>query len=383
MSFGNSRFEIHGAQKIAAALLLAFLLQALWLLAHLPLDLAETRSALAGQALWSTRETLEARSPLIPGDSILAIRLSGALPALAGALGSNGYEFSIYAAPNRWLVRLPFVAFGLWLGGALWWVARRIFGDEGGYVALGLYCFSPPLLLTASTVDSGILSAWGLFGFVYTAIGVAHTLYASPRKWRPRIGLLGVAIGLTAAANLAAAIAGLVIAVAFMLYLAPGRRVAAMIVLAISSGIGTLVFLGCYGFQFADIHASLVVPNVEYLRLTAHHMAMFLILPGGLLETAALLSALVVFAVWRRTRYFGNWSPLLLAVSLPWWPGQFVSGASTMWALHFALTLIGGIFADLLEPTFFRGRFRTQVVIAAFVLVGASVALSLIVVTGA
>lgn len=383
MSFGNSRFEIHGAQKIAAALLLAFLLQALWLLAHLPLDMAETRSALAGQALWSTRETLETRSPLIPGDSILAIRLSGALPSLAGALGSNGYEFSIYAAPNRWLVRLPFVAFGLWLGGALWWVARRIFGDEGGYVALGLYCFSPPLLLAASTVSSGILSAWGLFGFVYTAIGVAHTLYAPPRKWRPRIVLLGVAIGLTAAANLAAAIAGLVIAVAFMLYLAPGRRVAAMIVLAISSGIGTLIFLGCYGFQFADLRASVFVPNWEFLRLTAHRMAMFLILPGGLLETCALLSALVVFVLWRHTRYFGNWSPLLLAIVLPWWPGQFVPGASTMWALPFALTFIGGIFADLLEPKFFRGRFRTRVTVAAFVLVGASAALSLIVVTGA
>src|SRR5205823_6847821 len=144
--------------------------------------------------------------------------------------------------------RLPLIIFGLWLGGALWWVSRRLYNNAGGYVALGLYCSSPFIVQASSTVNADILAAWGLFGIVYTAIGVAHTLYAPPRKWRPRIVLLGLAIGLTAGANVSAAIAGLALAAAFMLYLAPGRRAISIGILAISSAIGFLVFLCCFGF---------------------------------------------------------------------------------------------------------------------------------------
>src|SRR5689334_14073914 len=230
MNSRSVRFEIHRAQKIAAAFLLIFLIQSLWLVAHLPLTMAETRSVLAGEALWSNRQLLNARSPLIPGDSILALRCAGLLPSMARHFQQNAVEFNIYAAPNRWLVRLPFVLFGLWLGGALWWVARRLFGNCGGYVALALYCFSPPILLASATVDPAILASWGLFGLVFTAIGVAHTLYAPAAKWRPRIVLLGLAIGLTAAASVSAAIAGLVIGGLFMLYLAPGRRLHTLVI---------------------------------------------------------------------------------------------------------------------------------------------------------
>ena len=180
MTTRRPRFEVHRAQKIAAALLVVFLVQCLWLVAHLPLTMAETRSALAGQSLWSSRQLTGANSPLIPGDSILELRCAGLLPSIARKWAPQNRSFSIYAAPNRWLVRLPFALFGAWLGAALWWVARRIFGNEGGYVALGLYCTSPAMLLASATVGSGILAAWGLFGLIYTAIGVAHTLYATP-----------------------------------------------------------------------------------------------------------------------------------------------------------------------------------------------------------
>ena len=49
---------------------------------------------------------------------------------------------------------------------------------------------------------------WGLYGLVYTAMGVAHAMQGPRRKWRPRIVLLTVALGLTAAAHLLAAMVG-------------------------------------------------------------------------------------------------------------------------------------------------------------------------------
>lgn len=382
MNYRSVRFEIHRAQKLAAAFLLVFLIESLWLVAHLPLTMSEMRNALAGEALWSHRQLLNARSPLIPGDSILTLRCAGFLPSIAHRFQQNAVEFNIYAPPNRWLVRLPFVLFGLWLGAALWWVARRLFGDAGGYVALALYCFSPPVLLASATVDAAILAAWGLFGLVFTAIGVAHTLYAPAPKWRPRIALLGFAVGLTAAASVSAAIIGVLLAAGFMAYVAPKRRAPALVVLAISSGIGFVVLLFCFGFNLRDLSAAALLPNSEYLTLTGRRLVLFLNLPGGLLEIVAFVSAVVVFCLWRRTRYFGNAAPLIAAVLLPWWPGQFAA-ASALRTVPFALMFVGGIYADLLESRFFRGRFYRLVAASAFILVASSAILSLMVVTSA
>ena len=372
MNTRTPRFEVHKAQKIAAVLLAVFLFQCLWLVSHLPLSMAETRSALAGKSLWSSRQLANGTSPLIPGDSILELRCAGLLPFLELHWPGSSNSFSIYAPPNRWLIRLPFVVFGVWLGAALWWVARRIFGNEGGYVALGLYCFSPAMLLASATVGSGILAAWGLFGLIYTAIGVAHTLYAPPRKWRPRIVLLGLAIGLTAAASLPAAFVGLAFAAAFMLYLAPGRRAISIAILALSSLIGLFVLLLCFGFDLRDLSAAALLPNAEYFRLTSSRLMSFVAVPGGVLEILAFASCLGVFILWRRARYFGNSSALIPAVLLPWWPGQFAPNASIIWVLPFALVFVGGIYADLLETHFSRGHFRRHVMATAVVLIGAS-----------
>lgn len=377
------RFQVHRAQKIAAAFLLIFLLQALWLVAHLPLTMAETRNALAGRTLWSQHRLTNASSALIPGDSIFTLRCAGLLPSLAQPLAGNAGAFSVYAPPNRWLVRLPFVAFGLWLGGALWWVARRLFGDEGGYVSLGLYCVSAPALLTSVTADPAILAAWGLFGLIFTAIGVAHTLYAPPRKWRPRILLLGAAIGLTAAANLSAAIAGLIFAVIFMLYLAPGRRLIAVGLLAASCAIAAFILLMFFGFDVNQMSAAALAPNGEYLRVTTHRLSALLLVPGGLIAMVAFVACVLVFLAWPRTRYFGNAGPLIVALMLPWWPGEYLPGASAVWALPFAFVFIGGIYADLLESRFFAGRFRRLVTATAFVVAGASAVFSLMVTGGA
>src|SRR5690349_12811174 len=105
------------------------------------------------------------------GDSVLMYRAeqiafqSGSINQLAARLNLE-----------RVLLRFPAVVFSLWLGGALWWVSRRLYNNAGGYVALGLYCTSPAILAASSRVNAEILAAWGLFGAIYTSIGVAHML---------------------------------------------------------------------------------------------------------------------------------------------------------------------------------------------------------------
>ena len=83
------------------------------------------------------------------------------------------------------------------LGGSLWYVTRRLYGNPGGYIALTLYCFSPGMIVSAAgSQNLGEMGGvWGAFGTIFTAIAVAHTLYA-PREvvlwnWK-RILLLGL-----------------------------------------------------------------------------------------------------------------------------------------------------------------------------------------------
>ena len=168
-----------------------------------------------------------------------------------GSLNGSTWESRHQLASVVYLIHLPFVLFALWLGGGLWWVARRLFGNEGGFFALGLYCFCPAVVRLAVTPNNDLLAMWGLYGLIYTAIGVAHAMQGPRRKWRPRIVLLTVALGLTAAAHLLAAILGFLAALIFMLYLAERRRGYVMQIL-IFSAIGALAILfAFYGFHLA------------------------------------------------------------------------------------------------------------------------------------
>ena len=76
------------------------------------------------------------------------------------------------------------------LGGCLWWVTRRLYGNLGGYTALALYCFSPAMLKACVAPNAEVLAALGVYGGVYTCIGVAHAMQGPRRKWRPRMVLL-------------------------------------------------------------------------------------------------------------------------------------------------------------------------------------------------
>src|SRR5205085_367519 len=106
----------------------------------------------------------------------------------------------------RWMLRLPFALCGVLLGVSIWYVSRRLYGNQGGYIALALYCFSPVMIARAASIDEAVPSAWGIFGIIFTAIAISHNLYAPWRKWRYRTLLLSISIALAVASQPAAAI---------------------------------------------------------------------------------------------------------------------------------------------------------------------------------
>src|SRR3974377_1757593 len=203
-----------GLPQLAALTLLLILLgQCLWFMAHVPITQME--SSYIEDGLLHVDRLLNAGteyySPLIP--------LLAGIPAHLIDSEGNFIHLSQY----RFLIRLPFALAGLLLGASLWYVARRLYGNVGGYIALGLYAFCPVMIACSSEVGPGIIAAWGGFGLIFTAIAVAHTLYA-PREvvlwnWR-RILLMGLSIALSVGSQYALFVLVL-LALAFMLYLGP------------------------------------------------------------------------------------------------------------------------------------------------------------------
>src|SRR5271155_2158534 len=152
----------------------------------------------------------------------------------------------------RWLPRVPFLACGLFLGASLWYVARRLCGNTGGFLALTLYCFSPSMVQASAVwhTEPEILAAWRSFGAIFTAIAVAHTLYA-PREvvlwnWR-RILLLGVSLAIAVGSQFSMIVV-VPVALAFLLYLAPIRRGAAFIIWIAACAVALTLLFATYFF---------------------------------------------------------------------------------------------------------------------------------------
>ncbi len=109
-------------------------------------------------------------------------------------------------------------------------------------------------MIQASAVwhtEPEILAAWGSFGAIFTAIAVAHTLYA-PREvilwnWR-RIVLLGVSLAIAVGSQFSMIIV-VPLALAFLLYLAPIRRAAAFIIWAAACIVALTLLFATYFFH--------------------------------------------------------------------------------------------------------------------------------------
>ena len=245
-------------------------------------------------------------------------------------------------------MHLPFVLFALWLGAGLWWVARRLFGNEGGFIALALYIFCPAVVASAVRPNNELLAMWGLYGLVYTAIGVAHALQGPRRKWRPRILLLTAALGLTAAAHLLAAMIGFLASLILMFYVAERRRSAVLLILTYSAMGALLIEFAFYSFRLAPF---------SYIFTGGSGRFWFSILGADTLffdqsEWPILIAALVSLTVWaasRRSRYFGNTAPLLMFLAVLFLTSTQVFSMPWLWGLPFLFTFVGGVFADALE----------------------------------
>jgi hypothetical protein len=366
-------------QVLAGFLLLGFLAQCGWLLVRgtepNEVESSQLFRVVEGLQQWSgdsiagtpSVERMEAGTPTPPeveqndgydpNHSPLWYLLAS-VPLLGWTGTSESGSFHYWG----WLARTPYLIFGLLLGASLWYVARRLYGNAGGYIALTLYCVSPVILrsstLYAAQPEMG--AAWGAFGAIFTAIAAAHTLYA-PREvvvwnWR-RILLLGLSLALAIGSQFSLVIL-IPIALGFMLYLAPTRRPAAAAIWAAACGVAFLLLFACYLFRpgvfwqsirharfFGITWSAFLVPGT-YMRVLAQ---------TGQSGPALLLAipvALIAYFAWRRSRYFGNTAPLMIAalflplsLGAPHYPGfGFQLIATPFW-----FVFVAAIASDLLE----------------------------------
>jgi hypothetical protein len=347
-------YIVVGAPQIFALLLLAaYTAQCLALMARVPFSLIEQ------DHIWAGRQQLEygavprsfRYSPLPNVISAAPMRIdANRVPAKNPTVNNVRDE----VRRLRWMLRTPFLLIGILLGVSVWYVSRRLYGNAGGYVALSLYCFSPAMVLRGATIQEQSPAAWGVFGIVFTAIAISHNLYAPWKKWRYRTLLLSLAIALAVASHPATALV-LPVALAFMLYLAPGRRWAAVLVMMIATLIGAILTYAAYGF-----HPAALLNGIDlraWVRYTPQAAQQVLLTdPRNMFERfnpavlVLLLVSLVTYLFWKRARYFGNTAPLLIWAGLLYFAMVTPTALlASVWALPIVFVFVGGIWADLVE----------------------------------
>lgn len=341
---------------MALVLLAAFAAQCGWLLQQRPFTTAEQ------DHIWSGRQQLEYNAtplnfrytPLTNLASAAPLKIDvGRRPAPAVSPESVQQEVQRL----RVLTRLPFLLMGILLGVSVWYVARRLYGNPGGYIALTLYCFSPAIIQRAATINEVVPAAWGVFGIIFGGIAISHNLYAPWRKWRYRTVLLSVAMGLAVASHPAAVLL-IPVGLGFILYLAPGRRIAGILLTLLACLFAFVMVLWAYDFSPRAFMNGIDLRQwLDYQPAAAREAFLRPEFLKALLNPAVLVMAVIALATyvgWKRTRYFGNTSPLLVAGALLYLALITpMTAIASVWALPFVFVFTGGIWADLLES---RGK---------------------------
>jgi hypothetical protein len=355
-----SGFQFNRPQQLAALLLLLLLGQCLWVFHRQTLTARDYDFARCGREMWEKPNPLAGYFTSCGNvhDGTLAYRIAGLPLTLQRLLAGEAADTSTWEMRHELryvllLLHSGFMLTGILLGGALWWVTRRLYGNSGGFIALALYCFSPAVIHACTYPNNEILAAFGLFASLYTAIGVAHAMQGPPRKWRSRIVLLTLTLAFTAASHVAAFLLAMLLSIAFMAYLAVGRR-AYIVPIVLAAGAGTLLLLfASYDFSpdaFSYFFRS-GAGRIWFSLVPARQW--FLSLPNAAITVAALVS-LLLYLPTRRSRYFGNTVPLLLALLFFTLVTPGISSEPTLWALPFLIAFIAGVFADFLETRYRR-----------------------------
>jgi len=370
------RFQFNLPQRIAAGLLALFLVQGLWLTGHQTLSDRDYQYARCGRETWERPAALAGYYTTCGNihDGILGYRLAG-LPLTLNLLAERGLdrlrkpedrvvqadggaELSTWELRHQLthillFLRLPFLLAGCMLGAGLWWVTRRLYGNLGGYTALGLYCFSPAVLKACLAPNAEVLAALGVYAGVYACIGVAHAMQGPAAKWRPRIVLLTAVFGVAAAAHIAALPVAALLGLLAMLWVAEGHRSQALPVVLLAVTGALLLVFACYGFS-PDAFSYVFRSEAGFLWFSLDPARRFFATLGNAGITVASGASLVLYLGLRRSRYFGNTAPLLCALALFLLVMKGAPGAPWVWALPFLLTFAGGVFADAYEGP--RGR---------------------------
>jgi hypothetical protein len=363
-----SKYIVVGKPQIIALLMLAlFAGEALWVARHARFTPDEQ------DHIWAGRQQLERdvvpramrHSPLVNLAAATGLHLER-----ARIIQQDPTPEHVRAEIQRLhlLTRVPFILFGIGLGVSLWYVARRLYGNEGGYIALLLYAMSPAVVMASARAEETIPAAWGLFGVIFVSIALAHNLYAPWRKWRYRTVLLAVAMFIGVASH-PAVIPAIIASLIFPLYLAPGRRWVGVALTFVAAAIGVLLVLASYGFVVRAMEYGVYLPQWftfaprEAVAGLFESSAVFMSRFSSATEVMFVIS-LATFAFWKRTRYFGNAAPLLIfAVILTVALLTPLVLLASVWCLPFLFIFIGGIFADLLET-----KYRRWVIVALMVL---------------
>jgi hypothetical protein len=355
-------------QFLAGILLLCFLGQALWLVhaelgAGHPLDSAE--AVRIGEGWKQLHGRGVAGAPYSNPDANIAVTIDS-FDTEQSPLLSVISAAPLLAAPYwRLLVRIPFLACGVFLGASLWYVARRLCGNVGGFIALTFYCFSPSLIQASAVwhTEPEIVAAWGAFGTVFTAIAVAHTLYA-PREvvlwnWR-RIVLLGISLAIAVGSQFSLVVL-VPIALGFLLYVAPVRRQAGVVIWIAACVVGFVLLFAMYFFHAHAFAESM--RHAEFWGATWRGFTVFGVYKQVAVGIERACPALVLglpvavatYVAWPRTRYFGNTAPLLVAVLFLGlgMAHPHVGGAGFLLAaMPFLFIFVSGVLADLLETSY-------------------------------
>jgi len=353
-----SGFQFKRPQQLAALLLLMLLAQCLWIFHRQTLTSRDYDFARCGREMWEKPNPLAGYFTTCGNlpDGTMGYRVAGLPLTLQRILADQNADTSTWEMRHELgyvllLLHSGFLLTGIFLGGALWWVTRRLYGNIGGFIALALYCFCPPVIHACTYPNNEILTAFGLFASLYTAMGVAHAMQGPRHKWRSRIVLLTLTLAFTAASHVAAFLLALLLSIAFLVYLAVGRR-AYILPIMMTAGIGTLLLLfASYDFSldaFSYFFRS-GAGRIWFSLQPARHW--FLSLPNSAVTLAA-ATALLLYLPTRRSRYFGNTVPLLLAILFFTLITPGISSEPTLWAVPFLLTFIAGVFADFLETRY-------------------------------